>query len=958
MGRSAGAVSMTASPGHDADAGVVRATLRRHSMGQNLKMIAAVVVVVAALLAPAGTAYAFNCGGSPWSSVTVTLSNNSASQAGNYTIAAITPTLSGCGISATRPTVITITLPGDTQANTIASGTLNGTPITFTSTTGQTVVFDAPVGVDDSHVSPTTATIILNGVTNPSTGGSKTLTIFGSPAVGGGGMGPTTSSSYTIIVPTSTPTNTPTDTPTRTATATNTPTPTNTSPPTLTPTITDTPTATATPTLGLCTTLGVSNICIPGGGLKSTDCFSEYATSPVTARKPDLTPKNTFICYEGDPACDFDGVPDNGSCTAHVRLCINNVDPRLTTCSPTNVSKFEVKSPRAASTNSADIANRSTLEAQAQTGFGVSVFRGATPIFIGNPNNGASTCSNALNIVVPQRLVGTKVYTGRKTIRVKVTTSANKADTDTLKMQCRRSTCGDGIIQPDHETCDDGNRNNGDGCDAGCHIEIPPTPTRTATPTLSATSTRTPTRTPSDTPTNTPAGPTDTPVDTPTVTNTPIPTDTPSVTPTASPTNTSGPATCGNGVVEGTEQCDDGGTCIGGDNAGTHCTAEGTCIGQGVCEQGTLAETACDVDADCPGSRCIHCKPQGGDGCAANCTFEHDVTFTLVPGAPANNPAVGTSAAVIHGDGLITNLPLPLSGNQKLTLGNLRDGQIPMVIKAASVSFPAIKVSTLACACVRGIAAKTCGGVLRKKDLSLATDCTPQFTFGDSVCTNLGEKPCAYVHGAGISATGLVGCTSLDGVNLDFTQDGGGSPLPPPGTPPPGSGQPSITISGIGGPGSFVITNSSAIGQAQPPVNPKPNVCDAHLTVGTVPAFYGADKIFCTADDPNGCVGGTTPGAACNTDADCPGSGATCVHGWGPVQTLPAVSGNATGLLTNVKMPGQNLGPFTVTGGAFDCNALTQPTPSITGAGFAGAFGALNQPQLSDIIVTNLQIAQ
>src|SRR5262249_24351009 len=32
--------------------------------------------------------------------------------------------------------------------------------------------------------------------------------------------------------------------------------------------------------------------------------------------------------------------------------------------------------------------------------------------------------------------------------------------------------------------------------------------------------------------------------------------------------------TCGNGVVEPGEDCDNGGTCVGGTNAGTHCTAE------------------------------------------------------------------------------------------------------------------------------------------------------------------------------------------------------------------------------------------------------------------------------------------------------------------------------------------------------------------------------------------------
>jgi cysteine-rich repeat protein len=36
--------------------------------------------------------------------------------------------------------------------------------------------------------------------------------------------------------------------------------------------------------------------------------------------------------------------------------------------------------------------------------------------------------------------------------------------------------CGDGM-QTDEETCDDGNRKNGDGCDAACRKEPPLIPT-------------------------------------------------------------------------------------------------------------------------------------------------------------------------------------------------------------------------------------------------------------------------------------------------------------------------------------------------------------------------------------------------------------------------------------------------------------------------------------------------
>src|SRR5262249_2953299 len=336
--------------------------------------------------------------------------------------------------------------------------------------------------------------------------------------------------------------------------------------------------------------------------------------------------------------------------------------------------------------------------------------------------------------------------------RLTATSSLGKKDRDRVTLQCKPSTCGDGIIQADHETCDDGNRLNGDGCDQGCHIELPtPTPTNTI-PAATSTTTSTPT----DTPTQ--AGPTTTVTDTPTVTNTPTITDTPTITPTPSSTPTPLPATCGNGVVESGEDCDDGGTCIGGSNAGTPCTSEGQCTGSGGCEAGPNPLRGCGVDGDCPGSRCIHCKPFGGDGCAANCTSETTITGSLVPGAPPSNPAPGTSAAVVRGDGAISNLPLALSGGTVQIFGKQRNGLIPVVQPATGIKFPAIRVSTVAGACGRGAANKPCGGTLLNKDGTSTVNCPPVFTAGSSVCTSQSLNPCTFVHGPGNAATGIIGC--------------------------------------------------------------------------------------------------------------------------------------------------------------------------------------------------------
>src|SRR5207249_1342666 len=92
---------------------------------------------------------------------------------------------------------------------------------------------------------------------------------------------------------------------------------------------------------------------------------------------------------------------------------------------------------------------------------------------------------------------------------------------------------------------------------------------------------------------------------------------------------------CGNGTTDAGEDCDNGGTCLGGDNAGTHCTAESQCMGHGVCVGGPKAFVACADDSACPSGKCLHCVPQGGDGCAANCTEEiqmNTITYNLEQG--------------------------------------------------------------------------------------------------------------------------------------------------------------------------------------------------------------------------------------------------------------------------------------------------------------------------------------
>lgn len=362
-------------------------------------------------------------------------------------------------------------------------------------------------------------------------------------------------------------------TPSLTPIASNTPTISRT--PTLTPTVTvthtRTPTNTAVPTptpTGLCTGGLFGNPCIPGGGKAATECTLEWVVNPVPPLSKGGIPKTKAICYEGDPRCDADLNLGNQSCTFIPRLCANNADARYPTCFRPGLISFEVKVPRATSLNPVDVANLASLEAQFGTsGWGVPVIRKKTPT-PGTTLTALNQCSNPVPILVPQRVLPSgKIRVGRRALRVIATDAFGQKDSDTVRFECRPSTCGNNFIES-HETCDDGNRIDGDMCNRACQIEVVTmTPTATTTPTVThtPTPTETPTNTPTSTVTNTPTAtpsntlapgvPTFTPTQTPTRTGTPTrtptftrtftATETPlaSLTPTPSPTPSPSPIT-------------------------------------------------------------------------------------------------------------------------------------------------------------------------------------------------------------------------------------------------------------------------------------------------------------------------------------------------------------------------------------------------------------------------------
>src|SRR5262249_29151321 len=150
------------------------------------------------------------------------------------------------------------------------------------------------------------------------------------------------------------------------------------------------------------------------------------------------------------------------------------------------------------------------------------------------------------------------------------------------------------------------------------------------------------------------------------------------------------------------------------------------CVGNGVCIGGPHDGAACADCESCPAGVCKHCVPQGGAAipgddrrtCAANCTFETSATVSLKSLCDGVGvPLPPQQECGVFGDTMTSRLGVMSEGQQTVSLGKSNaDGSIPLTVRAASVKYPAVAVQNLACVCVRGAAAKTCGGTRFESD--------------------------------------------------------------------------------------------------------------------------------------------------------------------------------------------------------------------------------------------------
>ena len=169
---------------------------------------------------------------------------------------------------------------------------------------------------------------------------------------------------------------------------------------------------------------------------------------------------------------------------------------------------------------------------------------------------------------------------------------------------CIAAQCGDGILAGG-EQCDDGNTAPGDGCSATCQIEPGWACAASASP---------------------------------------------------PPASTCHKTVCGDGIKEGSEQCDDG-NLVPYDGCSPTCTIEPKCNGTGGCTG------ACGDGLVFPGEACDDGNTANGDGCSSTCKIEPGFTCMNV----AQPPAASLVIPILYRDMLYYNTtafptPQPVGG--------------------------------------------------------------------------------------------------------------------------------------------------------------------------------------------------------------------------------------------------------------------------------------------------------
>ena len=175
-----------------------------------------------------------------------------------------------------------------------------------------------------------------------------------------------------------------------------------------------------------CTGDAAGNGCISGGG-SIADCLLETRISPLP---PDPRGR-TVRCRDGDAACDADGASD-GACTFGLSLCINNQDPRLDRCSPSDVQRLEITAPR--KTSRKDLERN--VHALLRDAFGPNGDLGLSERSV-LANVSRDYCTTPIDVTVPLTVSATgSVRATRLRLGFKARSSDRRSDSDVVAVQC------------------------------------------------------------------------------------------------------------------------------------------------------------------------------------------------------------------------------------------------------------------------------------------------------------------------------------------------------------------------------------------------------------------------------------------------------------------------------------------------------------------------------------------
>lgn len=328
-----------------------------------------------------------------------------------------------------------------------------------------------------------------------------------------------------------------------------------------------------------------------------------------------------------------------------------------------------------------------------------------------------------------------------------------------------------------------------------------------------------------------------------------------------------------------------------------------SCGTEGLCGDGAVTGS----------EQCDDGNNSGGDGCAANCTFETDVTLNYGERFESQSTAILQTVAF--------RLELLIGGSQVLTLGQPRPqetlrndggvafaaGEMPataLIDKNVGRILP-VEIPGIACACVRGIEIYTCGGQLPGLGDARQAECR----FG----VNCGNEDCRPLFGAGTYAGGIFGCDGT--TDIDYAQSVDSI-----------TGERSLTRLGGEVPAGARMESVIAIGIVMG--NP---IC----AEDTSNANNGPDGIPCSDDDPASSRG--IPSLLLETTG-----------------TAHATVMNANGVSGRDIAEGETCGAQTCVTGAdgniSSCEDLL--AGNTAGLCLAGSFPGLAQPSLGDIVTT------